>query len=39
MDHGVHRFFGKYDTAVFTGERIHLQAMTMDAFRELNVPQ
>jgi B12-binding domain/radical SAM domain protein len=39
MDHGVHRFFGKYDTAVFTGERIPLQAMTMEAFGELNVPQ
>ncbi len=39
LDHGVHRFFGKYDTAVFKGGRVPLQAMTMEAFRELNVPQ
>ena len=35
-DHGLHRLFGSYDTAVFRGERIPLQAMTMEAFQELN---
>jgi hypothetical protein len=35
-DHGLHRLFGSYDTAVFGGERIPLQAMTMEAFEELN---
>jgi hypothetical protein len=35
-DHGLHRLFGSYDTAVFKGERIPLQAMTMEAFEELN---
>ncbi|MGA2199959.1 MAG: TIGR04190 family B12-binding domain/radical SAM domain protein [Nitrososphaerales archaeon] len=35
-DHGLHRLFGSYDTAVFRGERIPLQAMTMEAFEELS---
>ena len=38
LDHGVHRLFGMYDTAVFKGERIPLQAMTMEAFRGAQRP-
>ncbi len=36
VDHGMHRLAGSYDTAVFRGERIPLQAMTMEAFQELS---
>ncbi len=36
MDHGVHRLFGRYDTAVFDGERVPLEPMTMEAFATLN---
>ncbi|MGA2665619.1 MAG: TIGR04190 family B12-binding domain/radical SAM domain protein [Nitrososphaerales archaeon] len=35
-NHGLHRLLGSYDTAVYTGKRIPLQAMTMEAFKELN---
>jgi B12-binding domain/radical SAM domain protein len=38
-DHGLNRLFGRYDTAVFRGERIPLQSMTMEAFEELNNAQ
>ena len=37
-DHGLHRLAGTYDTAVFRGERIPIQAMTMEAFEELSKP-
>ncbi len=36
VDHGLHRLLGRYDTAVYRGERVPLEAMTMQAFRELN---
>lgn len=36
IDHGVHRLLGRYDTDVYKGERIPMQAMTMDAFMQLN---
>ncbi|MDA4133197.1 MAG: hypothetical protein OK454_08770, partial [Thaumarchaeota archaeon] len=36
VDHGAHRLLGRYDTTVYRGERIPLQAMTMNAFKDLN---
>lgn len=38
-NHGMHRLFGMYDTRVYSGERIPLQAMTMDTFKELSDSQ